>query len=351
MDLSKFKSINDFKKVAAEKMDPYAYDYLAGGAEDHRTLNRNIDAFSHFQIRPRRLVDVSKIDMSINLFGRKWKSPIILSPIGVQALFHPEGEIGTAKAANEQGHLMIASTVSNFSYQEIAAVSNVKPWFQLYPTTNLEARKTLIHRAEENGCEVLVLTIDIPTVGNREKHAKMLTDNVHGRSGTMGNLKGLLKPEDIFHDNTMTWEIISWIRAQTNMKLILKGILGYEDALLAAEYGVDGIIVSNHGGRQLESDTSTIEVLQEVVNAVDGKIPVFMDGGIRRGTDILKALALGAKAVCIGRAFCYGLSAFGQSGVARVLEILREELERNMRLTGVTKIDSLNTGFIRKKQW
>ncbi len=351
MDLSKFKNINDFKAIAAEKLASQAYDYLTGGAEDLRTLERNKLAYAQYQIRPRRLIDVSSIDMSIELFGRKWDTPIILSPVGVQALFHPQGEIATAKAANQQGHLMIASTVSNYSYQEIADVCRVKPWFQLYPTTNLEARKTLIQRAEENGCEVLVLTIDVPTVGNREKHAKMLTDNVHGRTGTMGNLKGLLNPDDIFHDLSMTWEIISWIRERTNMRLILKGILTYEDALLAMEFGVDGIIVSNHGGRQLESDMSTLEVLPEIVNAIGGKIPVVIDGGIRRGTDILKAIALGADAVCIGRAFIYGLSVFGQNGVERILAILSDELERNMRLTGVTKIDSINTSFIRKKQW
>ncbi len=350
MDLSKFKNINDFNEIAKEKLNPQVYDYLSGGTEDLRTLKRNISAYAQFQIRPRRLIDVSKVDMSIELFGRKWCSPILLSPIGVQALYHPDGEIATAKAAAKKGHIMIASTVSNFSYQEICEVSKIKPWFQLYPTTNLEARKTLIARAEENGCEVLVLTIDVPTIGNR-KSAKMLTKNVAGRSGTMGNLKGLLKPGDHIHDPSLTWDMIPWIRSRTNMKLILKGIFTYEDAILATAYGVDGIIISNHGGRQLESDTSTIEVLPEIINAVDGKIPVLIDGGIRSGTDILKAIALGAKAVCIGRAFCFGLSAFGQTGVARVLDILKEELERNMRLTGVTKIDALNTLFIRKKQW
>lgn len=350
MDLSNFKSINDLKKIAGKKLNAQAFDYLVAGAEDSRTLYRNITAYSDYQIRPRRLIDVSKIDMSIDLFGQKWSSPILLSPVGVQALFHPEGEIATAKAAYQKKHLMIASTVSNFSYQEIAANFEIKPWFQLYPTTNLQARKTLIKKAAENGCEVIVLTIDIPIVGNREKHAKMLIDNVHGRSGTMGNLDGLLNQDDIFHDLSMTWDIIPWIRSQTSMKLILKGIFTYEDALLATQYGVDGIIVSNHGGRQLESDMSTIEVLPEILNAVDGKIPVLIDGGIRRGTDIIKALAMGAKAVCIGRPYIYGLAAFGQLGVERVLEIFREELERNMRLTGVTKIAQLNTNYIRKKQ-
>ncbi len=348
MDINSIKNIKSFKSLAQEKLHPELYEYLVGGADDLRTFRRNIDAWSHYQIRPRRLVDVSKVDTSAELFGQKVKAPIVLAPIGILGMFHPEGASGSTKAAKNKGLAAITSTVTNQSYQTIVASSNYNPWFQLYPTTNISARNTLVKRAEENACKVLVWTIDVPVIGNRERHAKMLVDNVHGRSANMGNLHDLIGPDDSFHSPSMTWEFLDWLKQNTKMQIILKGIMTHEDARIAVDRGADGIIISNHGGRQLESDLSTIECLEEVINEVNGKIPVLIDGGIRRGTDIFKALALGATAVCIGRPYVYGLAVAGQKGVERILDILTEELERNMRLAGVTNISEFNTNFVRR---
>lgn len=348
MDINSIKNIKQFKALAQEKLSPDLYEYLVGGADDLRTFRRNIAAWSQYQIRPRRLVDVSTIDTSTELFGQKVNSPIVLAPIGILGMFHPEGAIGSTKAAKNKRIAAITSTVTNNSYQNITTSAGYQPWFQLYPTTNIKARNTLVERAESNGCKVLVWTIDVPVIGNREKHAKMLVDNVHGRSANMGNLQNLIGPDDAFHSPSMTWEFLDWLKQNTNMKIVLKGIMTHEDARIAVDRGADGIIVSNHGGRQLESDLSTIECLEEIIKEVNGEIPVLIDGGIRRGTDIFKALALGASAVCIGRPYVYGLSVAGQAGVERILDILIEELIRNMRLAGVTSISKFNTNFVRK---
>lgn len=343
--LSQYKNIRSFKEKAKEKLSEEVFDYLAGGADDMRTLNRNIRAFEDFQIRPRRLVDVRHIDTSIELFDEKWSTPILIAPVGLQGLFHPDAEIATAKAAQVQGHLMIASTVSQFPYTDIAKELDRKPWFQLYPTTNRAITKLLLQKAEENHCPVLVLTVDLPVPGNREKHLHLLTDTGAIKRPKFGNLDHLLSNETFF-DPSMTWEIIPWLRDHTKMKIVLKGIMTAEDTALAIKYGVDGIIVSNHGGRQLESDLSPIECLKEIADEAKGKLPIILDGGIRRGTDIFKALALGANAVGIGRAYCYGLAAAGQAGIERVLEIFKEELVRNMRLAGTISIKSITRKHI-----
>jgi len=338
-------NIWDFKKAAQKKLATHAYDYLVGGADDLRTFNRNIEAYQHFQIRPRRLVNVSEIDTSINLFGEKYKSPIILAPIGFQELFHPEGEIPAVKAAEDKGLLAISSTVTNKSFTEICNAVKNPPWFQLY-TSNKNTTVQLLDQAQENGCKIIVLTVDAPTMGNRENHTKILSGNMRDNS-SLGNFDSL--PANF--DSRLTWDFIPWFRKNYSMKIFVKGILTGEDAALALEHEVDGIIVSNHGGRQLESDLSTIEVLEEITKVIQNKIPVLMDGGIRRGTDIFKALALGATAVCIGRPYIYGLAAGGQAGVERVLEILQTELVRNMQLAGVTSIGDLNRRFVREKKF
>ena len=342
-----FKNIFDYEQAAASKLSQDAYEYLTGGADDKRTIKRNASVFSKIQLVPRRLVDVSKIDMKLSLFGNEYASPIILSPVGMQKLFHPDGAKATAKAADAGGHLMIASTVTNHSYATIAKSMDPKPWFQLYSTTQLEVTKQLIKTVEANGCEVLVLTVDVPVVGNREKHAKMLVENVEGRALSIENLAGKLGPEDHFHNPALTWEIIPWIKEQCKMKIILKGILSPKDASLCLKYDVDGIIVSNHGGRQLESDLSSLEALMDVIEITNTQIPVLLDGGIRRGTDVLKALALGATAVCIGRPYIYGLASDGAAGVFDVLNILDTELKRNMQLCGIRNLEEIDGSYLR----
>ncbi len=349
MELKHINSINDLKERAAEKLEKEFFNYLTGGADDKRTLSRNVSAFQNIQIRPRRLVDVRQIDTSISLFGEYWASPIALAPIGWQGYFHQDGELATARAADGLGRMMIASTVSSYAYAEISAEMERKPWFQLYPTTLRTVTKILLQRAEDAGCPVVVLTVDAPVFGNRENHIRTLVNSYSGRQGETGNLAGLLTEGATPQDPSMTWDMIDWLRRHCNMKIVLKGMLTHEDAALAIEHGADAIIVSNHGGRQLESDLATIEALPEIVEIVQGKIPVIFDGGIRRGTDIFKALAIGADVVCAGRAYCYGLAAAGQTGVEKALTILQEELERNMKLAGVTSLKDLNQNFVRIK--
>ena len=339
-----YKNIWDYQKQAKKRMSTEAYDYLDGAADDHRTFHRNIDIWQQYQIRPRRLVDVRQVDTSVQLFGTQWASPIIMAPVGMQRLFHEEGEIASAKAAEQKDHLMIASTVSSHSYLQIAQSVNRPPWFQLYPTGDREVSKRLLRTAEEQGCEVIVLTVDVPVPGNRESHLKVLTKNMRA-STILGNF-----PQgNANFDASLTWGFIAWLRAHCSMKILLKGIMTAEDAALALEFSADGIVVSNHGGRQLESDLSTAECLEEIVDEVKGRMPILVDGGIRRGTDIFKALAMGADAVCIGRPYIYGLGAEGQKGVEGVLELLLQELVRNMKIAGVTSLDLLNRNFLRKK--
>lgn len=305
-----------------------------------------MDAFHHYQIRPRRLVDVSNVDTSISLFGKKWKSPIALAPVGMQGMFHPDGELATAKAADAKGHLLVTSTVSTLPFPEIANEMKDKPWFQLYTSSNIETTKHLLELAQLGEAEVIVLTVDVPVVGNREKHARILSGNMREHN-VLGNFKNI----EADFNPSLDWSFISWLKKNCDMKIVIKGIMTKEDATLCLEHEVDGIIVSNHGGRQLESDLSTIEILGEIVQTIRGEIPVLIDGGIRRGTDIFKALAIGATAVCIGRAYIYGLAAEGQQGVEGVLEILQTELERNMKIAGVTNLNDLTSNWIRGKRF
>lgn len=341
-------SIKHLREAAAEKLDPDAYTYLEGGADDMETLCRNLRAFQFYQIRPRRLVDVRQIDTSTTIFGKTWDSPIFLAPIGFQQLFTKEGVLATARAAANKKQLMVASTVTYHAFDAIAdQFSDYTPWFQLYPTTNRTITKRLIQNAEASGSEVLVITTDVPVVGNRENHAKIILSNTVGKNQQMGNLPDLALDES-FHDPGMTWDIIPWIRSFSEMKIVLKGIMTAEDAYTALDYQVDGLYISNHGGRQLDSNLSTIECLEEIVTAVNNQVPVFIDGGFRRGTDVFKALALGATAVGIGRPYIYGLASHGQVGVEKALDIFQAELVRNMKLAGVVNLDKLNNKYVKK---
>jgi isopentenyl diphosphate isomerase/L-lactate dehydrogenase-like FMN-dependent dehydrogenase len=337
-----FKNVFDLEELSRKVMGDDAIEYLNGGADDLKTVKANLAGYDKIQIRARRLIDVRTISTKIELFGQTLETPLILSPVGFQKFFHLEGEVGTAKAAASRKNQMIVSTVSNYSVSEVAAAYGPNLWFQLYPTPDRKITKILLDKAATSGCTVCVLTVDTPVVGNRESSVTTLFKLIEAGELKMGNLEGILPEGMSFTDMTVTWDMIAWLRANCNMKIVIKGIVTREDAALALEYGVDGIIVSNHGGRQLESNRGTIECLPEVVEAIQGKIPVLIDGGIRRGTDIFKALAMGATAVCIGRPYCWGLGALGQEGVEIALDLLHAELIRDMQLAGTTSIDKIS---------
>jgi len=344
---SEAKNVFDFDTLARQKLNQDAYNFLSGGADDMKTVQANRKAFDELQIRSRRLVNVSNVDTSVELFGQVMETPIMLAPIGFQQLLHPEGELAVARATAAKKHEMIVSTVSSYSVKKINEVRDTSAWFQLYPTPDRKITTQLIRKAEEAGCKVLVLTVDLPVLGNRENHLGFIRQMIAAQKVALGNFEGLPFPSQV-HDPSLDWQMIEWLRANTNMKLVLKGIVTGEDARLSVENGVDGIIVSNHGGRQEESNLGTIECLPEIVNEVGGRIPVLIDGGFRRGTDIFKALALGANAICIGRPYAWGLGAFGQTGVEKVLDILRAELVRIMQLAGTTSVSQISSDFVQR---
>ncbi|NND36340.1 MAG: alpha-hydroxy-acid oxidizing protein [Gammaproteobacteria bacterium] len=326
--------------AAKSRLGLAPWHFIAGGADDGETMSANRRAFEAWQIRARRLVDVSRIDMSVALFGEKLASPIMLAPVGDQQFIHQGGELASAGAAAKRGHVMICSTVSSYSIAEIAAAAKGPQWFQLYPSRHRPFMKYLIESAEEAGARVLVVTVDGPTIGNREAERWFRTrsDRVAVRMGNFENYDG----KKGIGDPTLGWDIVAWLRANTKLPIVLKGIVTREDAALCVEHGVDGIIVSNHGGRQEESGRGTLECLPEVVAAVGDRMPVLIDGGLRRGTDVFKALGLGARAVCIGRPYLWGLGAFGDKGVARVLSLLDAELKRIMQFAGTTSVGAID---------
>lgn len=339
------------ERVARQTLSLPVIHYIVNGADDGKTLQANRDAFDAWAIRVRRLVDVSHIDLGTRLLGEQLPCPVILAPVGNQQSIHAAGELATARAARAAGQLMIASTVSNASVGAIAREAGPL-WFQLYASPDQRLMEKLLRDAESAGCRVLVLTVDSNTRGNREGEAwwaRVAGGPAAGRQPALplGNFADYDGPPRVGYV-ALDWSIIDWLRARTSMKLVLKGIVTREDTALAVERGVDGIIVSNHGGRQEESLRSTLASLPEVVEAAAGRIPVLVDGGFRRGTDIFKALALGASAVCIGRPYLWGLGAYGEEGVDRVLAILREELRRIMQFAGTTALAAINRSYLDK---
>lgn len=334
-----------FEDLARRRLDGEIYDFIAGGADDEKTVLANREAYDRVGIRARRLVDVSSIDTSVEILGERMETPLMIAPVGTQGAMHAEGELGTARAAAAKRHTMIASTVTTHSISEIGAAYGAPVWFQLYPTMKREITRALLSKAEGAGCRVCVLTVDTPVVGNRERQRTFIAKLLSSGNLRLGNFDDLGSPPGV--DNpAYTWDFIDWLRSQTGMKLVVKGVVTREDAGLCVDKGVDGLVVSNHGGRQLESLRATFECLPEVVEGVAGRIPVLHDGGILRGTDIFKSLALGADAVCIGRAFVWGLATAGQRGVEQVLDILRAELVRDMQLAGTPSIAAITPDFI-----
>nr|BBH95047.1 alpha-hydroxy-acid oxidizing enzyme [Thermogemmatispora argillosa] len=333
-------NVFDYEALARERMDISSWVYYACGADDEVTLRANRSAFERIKLRPRVLVDVSQIEMITTVLGTPLPMPILIAPTALQELAHPEGECEMARGAALAGTLLVVSTSASRSLEEVAAAAGGPLWFQLYITTRPTAQR-LVARAEAAGYQGLVLTVDTPRWGNKERAARRpLTRSIH-----KANFED--ESEGDLPDPSCTWEIIPWLRSLTRLPLILKGILTPEDAQRACDYGVDAIIVSNHGGRQLDGVPATIEVLPEIVEAVAGRCEVYLDGGIRRGTDILKALALGARAVLVGRPPLWGLAVNGAQGVADVLDILRDELEQAMALAGCPRLADIDRSLVR----
>lgn len=354
-------NVFDFETVARQKLPPAHFGYIATGVDDDATLRANREGFNRYQIRPRRLIDVSNIDMGVELFGVPWKTPIVLDPAGSQRAFHPEGEVAVARAARAKGHLQILSTVATSSVEEVIEARGAPIWFQLYATTEWRVSRAMVKRAEAAGCPILVLTVDQISGTNREtlrrfeREDKRQCSVCHDRSSlqTSTQRKPMFDGLDLkgvrFQPPHVTWDYVRRLKDTTAMKLVIKGIVTREDAELAVTHGADGIICSNHGGRADETARSSIESLPEVLEGAAGRIPVLVDGGFRRGTDVFKALALGAAAICIARPYLWGLAAFGQEGVEAVLDILTREVSRSMRYAGTTSVDKITRSHVTEK--
>jgi isopentenyl diphosphate isomerase/L-lactate dehydrogenase-like FMN-dependent dehydrogenase len=351
-------NVFDFEPVMKKNVPPAHFGYVTTGLNDEVTLRANREGFLKFQLRPRRLIDVSKIDMSCEILGITYDSPIVIAPTASNHAFHPDGEVAVAKAAKTGNHLQILSTVATTSVEDAAAARGAPIWFQLYPTQNWTVGDRLAKRAEAAGCPVIVLTVDTLGPQKWETYIRLRrTDTRECASCHTPNSYLSRKPNFAGIDVSgvpgtaspnLTWDFIKRLRDTVRTKIVLKGILASEDAKLAVDTGVDAIIVSNHGGRAEDGGTSTIEALPEILEAVGSRMPVLVDSGFRRGTDIVKALAMGARAVCIGRPHLWGLGAFGQPGVERVLEILRAEVRAAMQQVGAPSLKQLTPALVRR---
>ncbi|GCE22238.1 alpha-hydroxy acid oxidase [Dictyobacter kobayashii] len=332
-------NVFDYESLAQTSLDAGTWAYFAGGADDEITLRANRRAFEQVQLRPRVLVDVSCITMNTRVLGIPVEMPILVAPIGFQGLAHPDGECATASASTKT--IMIVSTFSSRTLEEIAQVATGPLWFQLTAPNRLWTER-LVQRAAAAGYRALVITVDAPRSGRKEA-AQRLDFHLPAYKANFGD-----EPMGNGFTSLPTWSSLAWLRSLTSLPIVLKGILTAEDALLALDHGMDGIIVSNHGGRQLDGVPATLEVLPEIIEAVNGRCEIYMDSGIRRGTDVLKALALGAQAVLVGRPIIWGLAVNGADGVANVLDMVRTEFEQAMALVGCSTLTTINPSFVRR---
>jgi len=353
-------NVFDYEELARQKLSQPFFDYLAGGADDEVTLHRNREAFQRIELRPRALVDVSNVDLATTVLGREVAMPVLLAPVALQRLAHSEGEVASARAAAEAGTIMALSTMASATIEEVAAAADGPKWFQLYVHPDRDVAKRLVQRAEAAGYLAICLTVDVPHLGRRERDLRNRLE--YPPDVTHMNYAGEIEAPPItvapgqsalaasaghLIDPSLTWDVLDWLRSVTALPILVKGITIAEDARLAVDKSVAGIVVSNHGGRQLDGAPATIDVLPEIVAAVEGRCEVLFDSGIRRGTDVLKALALGANAVLIGRAFMWGLAVGGEEGVARVLAMLRNELELAMALCGCRSVAEISRDVVR----
>ncbi|KDN18324.1 alpha-hydroxy acid oxidase [Amycolatopsis rifamycinica] len=341
------RTIAEFEAAARERLDPAHYDYFAGGAQDEITLRENETAFQKLRLIPRVLRGSDKRDLSVTLLGTPSSMPILVAPTAFHRLAHPDGELATARAAARAGTIMIVSMAATTAIEDIAAAAReVAPdpglWFQLYLQPDLEFTEAIVRRAEAAGVKAFVVTVDSPVLGRRERDDRnafhdlppgLFVENLRniGENRSGGNTSHV---REIVMSAGLNWDHIAWLRSKTKLPVLIKGLLHAEDARLAVHHGVAGIVVSNHGGRQLDTVPATIDVLPEIAAAVGGALPVLLDGGIRRGTDVVKALALGADAVGVGRPVVWGLAAGGREGVSETLEMLRADFDQALALCG-----------------
>ncbi len=348
----------EFEESARRAISQMAFDYYASGANDEITLKENRRAYERIVLYPRMLRDVSTRSMSVNIFGDEIKMPLLIAPMAFQKMAHKDGEIATAKAAAEAGTIMTLSTLSSYSIEEVAASTTASLWFQLYVYRDRGLTASLVERAEQAGCKALVFTVDSPILGRREKDVRngmCLPDNITAANLAQAGvdaLPGKIGDSGLAHyilslyDQSLSWKDVEWLRSITKLPVLVKGILRADDAELAVKHGAAGIIVSNHGGRQLDTSPATVDVLAKIANAVEGRCELFVDGGIRRGTDILKALALGAKAVLLGRPVLWGLASGGTEGVLKVLDLIKSEFDLAMALSGCRDLAEIDSSLL-----
>jgi lactate 2-monooxygenase len=358
-------SVEALEEQARKELKVEAFDYLAGGAGAEGTLRANLEAFRRWHILPRRLHDVSNRDLSVELFGQRFPTPILLAPIGVQGILHKDGELAVARAARTLGVPFILSTVSSYTMEEVAREMAEAPrWFQLYWPNNADLTASFLQRAEQAGYKALVVTLDTFMLAWRERDvqnaylpflkgdglANYFSDSVfHNLAGgkpKQNPVKAVEVFGQIFGNPGLTWEDLPFLRQHTKLPILLKGILRPDDARKAVEQGMDGIIVSNHGGRQLDGAVAALDVLPNIVEAIAGQIPVLFDSGIRRGADVFKALALGAKAVLLGRPYCYGLAVNGEAGVRDVVQNLIADFDLSLGLAGCSSIKEVCRDYL-----
>ena len=333
-------NVSDYERLAWERLDPGVAGYVAGGAADEHTLRDNVEAFRRRRLRPRVLVDVGEVRTETEVLGTPVSMPVLVAPTAFQRLLHPDGEVACAQGAAAAGTVYCLSTLSSVRPAEVAAVvPDAALWFQLYWSRDREFTRELLAEAQESGYSALVLTVDLPFAGRRERDLRNafrlpadlplpnLSPTVEPPADTVAGVGPVV-------DETLTWRELEWLAGASGLPLVIKGLLTREDAALAVEHGAAAVVVSNHGGRQLDGVPAALDALPEVVEAVAGRAEVLMDGGVRRGTDVLVALALGARAVLVGRAPLYGLAVGGASGVQHVLELIRAETENALALLG-----------------
>jgi len=338
----------DYLDAAAARVDPKVWCFFEGGAGDEVTLRANAASFRRWRLRPRVLVDVGAVSAESTVLGTPVSMPLLVAPFAMQRLLHPDGELATARATAGAGTLMCVSTVTTCAHEDIAAAAGAAPrWLQLYVLEDRGLTREHLAAAQDCGYSALVLTVDIPMLGRRERDLRLGFEippdlplpYIRGQGGTP-------MQQQLQMSRTMTWRDLGWVAGESGLPLVLKGVLTREDATLGVEHGADAIIVSNHGGRQLDGVAATLDALPEVVDAVAGRCEVYVDGGVRRGTDVLKALALGARAALVARPVAAALAVDGEAGVGRLLELLREEIENGLALLGCTSPDEVARGHV-----